>query len=161
MDKTAERTSLRFQVTVDAPRDVAFRVFVEDFDRIKPREHNLLPVAIAETVFEARAGGDVYDRGVDGSVCRWGRVLAFEPPERLVFAWDISPQWRLEPDPSHASEVEVRFVDAGAGHTAVELVHSHIDRHGSGWEGFRDGLAGDEAWPLYLRRYTDLVPTQS
>jgi len=161
MDRTAEQTSLRFDVTVDAPREVAFRVFVEDFDQIKPREHNLLDVEITETVLEPRAGGDVYDRGADGSVCRWGRVLAYEPPARLVLAWDISPRWQLETDPSRASEVEVSFVEVADGRTRVELVHSHLDRHGDGWEGFREGLSTDDAWPLYLGRYAALVPDPS
>jgi uncharacterized protein YndB with AHSA1/START domain len=161
MDKTIEQTTLRFDVTVDATREEAFRVFVEDFDRIKPREHNLLAVDILETVLEPRTGGEVYDRGVDGSVCRWARVLAYEPPSRLVLAWDISPRWELETDLARASEVEIRFVPVAPGRTRVELVHSHIDRHGDGWEGFREGLAADNAWPLYLARYADALPAAS
>jgi uncharacterized protein YndB with AHSA1/START domain len=105
MSTHAEQTSIRHSVVVEAPQERAFRVFVERFDRIKPREHNLLGVDIAESVFEPRAGGRVYDRGVDGSECQWARVLAYEPPERLVFTWDISPRWQIESDPEHASEV--------------------------------------------------------
>ena len=85
-------------------------VFTEQFDRIKPREHNMLGVDIAESVFEPRVGGSIYDRGVDGSECRWARVLAYEPPERIVFSWDIGPTWQIETDPDRTSEVEVRFV---------------------------------------------------
>ena len=89
---------MRTEIVVEAPIERAFRVFVEDFDRIKPREHNMLAVDIAETVFEPRVGGHIYDRGVDGSECRWARVLAYEPPDRIVFSWDISPHWQLETD---------------------------------------------------------------
>lgn len=71
MSTKTEGTSVRLQVVVAAPRERAFRVFTEQFDRIKPREHNLLAVPIAETVFEPCVGGHVYDRGVDGSECRW------------------------------------------------------------------------------------------
>ena len=99
---TQTDTSIRTSITVEAPIERAFAVFVEDFDRVKPREHNMLGAEIAETVFEPRAGGHVYDRGVDGSECRWARVLAYEPPHRLVFTWDISPHWRLESDPERA-----------------------------------------------------------
>src|SRR5260370_25004221 len=102
--------TVRPSVTVETPIDKAFRVFAEDFGRFKPPEHNLLGVEIAETVFEPRVGGHIYDRGVDGSACRWARVLAFDPPDRVVFSWDISPQWQIESDPDHTSEVEVRFV---------------------------------------------------
>ena len=152
-----EATSVGFEVTVDVGRAEAFRVFTEEFDAIKPREHNLLAVDIAETVLEPRAGGSVYDRGVDGSVCRWGRVLAYEPPDRLVLAWDISPQWQVQDDPARASEVEIRFVEAGPGRTRLELTHRHLDRHLDGWEQVRAGIAADAGWPLYLQRYVDLT----
>jgi uncharacterized protein YndB with AHSA1/START domain len=157
MTMQAEQTSVRHQLVVEAPRERAFRVFVERFDAIKPREHNLLAADIAETVFEPRAGGRIYDRGVDGSECAWARVLTYEPPERLVFTWDISPRWQLESDLDRASEVEVRFVAETPERTRVELEHRRLDRHGEGWEGLRMGIDGDEGWPLYLRRYAALI----
>src|SRR6266566_7842566 len=101
---------VRKQVVVNAPVEQAFTVFTERFGDFKPPEHNLLGAAIAETVFEPKVGGNVYDRGVDGSECRWARVLAYEPPNRVVFSWDISPQWQIETDLAKTSEVEVRFV---------------------------------------------------
>src|SRR5215471_11563374 len=100
MTTEAQGASVKMQVVVEAPIEQAFRVFTADFDRIKPREHNLLKVAIAQTVFEPRVGGHIYDRGVDGSECRWARVLVYEPPHRVVFSWDIGPTWQVEPDPS-------------------------------------------------------------
>ena len=89
------------------------RVFTRDFGAIKPREHNLLPVPISETVVETHVGGHIIDRGADGSECRWARVLAFEPPDRFVFSWDISPHWQVETDPDKTSEVEVTFTALG------------------------------------------------
>jgi len=157
MTTQAHGASVRTQIVVEAPIERAFRVFTEDFDRIKPREHNMLGAEIAETVFEPRAGGHIYDRGVDGSECRWARVLAYEPPGRIVFSWDISPQWRLETDLERTSEVEVRFTSEAPERTRVELEHRNLDRHGEGWEGLREGVAADQGWPLYLERYTDLV----
>jgi uncharacterized protein YndB with AHSA1/START domain len=153
----ADSTTVRASIVVDAPLERAFRVFVEDFDRIKPREHNMLAVEIAESVFEPHAGGRIFDRGVDGSECQWARVLAFEPPNRLVFSWDISPQWQIESDPEKTSEVEVRFVAETPERTRVELEHRNLDRHGPGWESERDGVAAPDGWPLYLQRYSDLV----
>ena len=157
MTTDTSATAIRTQIVVDAPHERAFQVFVEDFDRIKPREHNMLEVDIAESVFEPRAGGHVYDRGVDGSECRWARVLAYEPPDRLVFSWDISPQWQLEADLEKASEVEVRFIAETPDRTRVELEHRNLDRHGGGWDGMRDGVAGDQGWPLYLSRYAEAL----
>jgi uncharacterized protein YndB with AHSA1/START domain len=157
MSTQATDTSVRTSIVVEAPLERAFNVFVEDFDRIKPREHNMLGVDIAETVFEPRVGGSIYDRGVDGSECRWARVLAYEPPDRVVFSWDISPHWQIETDTEKTSEVEVRFVSETPDRTRVELEHRNLDRHGAGWEGAREGVAADQGWPLYLQRYADLL----
>ena len=150
-------TSVRTSIVVEAPLERAFRVFTEDFDSIKPREHNMLSVEIAETVFEAREGGRIYDRGVDGSECQWARVLAYEPPNRVVFSWDISPQWQIERDLEKTSEVEVRFVSEAPKRTRVELEHRNLDRHGEGWEPERDAVGGEGGWPLYLQRFADLL----
>jgi uncharacterized protein YndB with AHSA1/START domain len=150
MSTQAAETSVRQSIVVEAPLERAFSVFIEQFDKIKPREHNLLAV-------EPRAGGSVYDRGVDGSRCRWGRVLAYEPPSRLVFSWDINPQWQVETDPDRASEVEVRFIAEAPERTRVELEHRNLDRHGEGWEGMRAGVEAAGGWPLYLRRYAALL----
>jgi uncharacterized protein YndB with AHSA1/START domain len=157
MTTQGQATSVRSEIVVDAPIERAFAVFTEQFDRIKPREHNMLGVDIAETVFEPRVGGSIYDRGVDGSECRWARVLAYEPPDRVVFSWDIGPTWQVETDPDRASEVEVSFVAESSERTRVELEHRHIDRHGDGWEGLREGVVADQGWPLYLQRYGDLI----
>jgi uncharacterized protein YndB with AHSA1/START domain len=141
---------------VNAPIGEAFKVFTERFGDFKPREHNLLQAPIAETVFEPRVGGNIYDRAADGTECRWARILAFEPPDRVVFSWDISPRWQVETEPGHSSEVEVRFTAEGPQRTRVELEHRHLDRHGDGWESVRDGVAHDEGWSLYLGRYAAL-----
>jgi uncharacterized protein YndB with AHSA1/START domain len=153
----AEGTTVRREIVVAAPVDRAFRVFTERFDRIKPREHNMLAVPIAESVFEPHVGGRVYDRGEDGTECAWGRVLAYEPPGRIVFTWEIGPTWQLETDPDRRSEVEVRFVAEADDRTRVELEHRHLDRHGDGWEGMAMGVGADDGWPLYLARFGSAV----
>jgi uncharacterized protein YndB with AHSA1/START domain len=157
MSIQAAETSVRTSIVVDAPVERAFSVFTDDFGSFKPREHNLLGVDIAETVFEPRVGGHLYDRGVDGSECRWARVLAYEPPDRVVFSWDISPQWQLETDLEKTSEVEVRFISEAPERTRVELEHRNLDRHGEGWEGERDGIASEGGWPLYLQRFGEVL----
>jgi len=152
-----EAATVRKQVVVDAPIERAFSVFTGRFGDFKPPEHNLLGAPVAETVFEPRVGGGIVDRAEDGSECRWARILAYDPPDRVVFSWDISPQWQIETDPDNASEVEVRFVAETADRTRVELEHRHIDRHGPGWEAITGGVDGPEGWPLYLDRYAALV----
>src|SRR5690348_11451583 len=149
-------TTVHASIVVDAPLQRAFKVFTEDFGRFKPPEHNMLGVEIAETVFEGHVGGYLYDRGVDGSECRWARVLAYDPPERVVLSWDIGPTWQIETDPAKTSEFEVRFVAESPSRTRVELEHRNLERHGEGWEGVRDGVDGEQGWPLYLQRYAAL-----
>src|SRR5438034_8952845 len=145
-----DATVVSRQIVVNAPQATAFAAFTGRFGEFKPPEHNLLAAPIAETVFEPRAGGHIYDRAADGSECRWARILAYEPPDRVVFSWDISPQWQIEQNPENASEVEVRFIAESEQRTRVELEHRNIDRHGPGWESVGDGVAGDAGWPLYL-----------
>ena len=155
MSMQATGTSVRSSIVVEAPIERAFSVFTDGFGSFKPPGHNILAVEIAETVFEPRVGGHLYDRGVDGSECRWARVLAYEPPNRVVISWDISPQWQLETDREKASEVEVRFFSETPDRTRLELEHRNLERHGEGWEGVRHGVAGDEGWPLYLERFAE------
>ena len=156
MTHSATTTTVRHQILVNAPISEAFKVFTERFGDFKPREHNLLQAAIAETVFEPRVGGNIYDRAVDGSECRWARILAFEPPNRVVFTWDISPRWQIETNSDLTSEVEVRFFVETPERTRVELEHRNLDRHGYGWESVRDGVDNEAGWPLYLQRYAAL-----
>jgi uncharacterized protein YndB with AHSA1/START domain len=139
-------TSVRTQVVVNAPIERAFSTFTEDIGSWWPPDHHILQAELAEMVFEPRAGGYVYDRGVDGSECRWARVLAYEPPHRIVFSWDINLQWQIETDPERTSEVEVRFASEGPDRTRVELEHRNIERHGEGWEQMRDAVGSPDGW---------------
>ncbi|HEX5404611.1 MAG TPA: SRPBCC family protein [Pseudonocardiaceae bacterium] len=151
-----ETTVVRKQVVVNAAIAKAFEAFTLRFGDFKPPEHNLLRAPLTETVFEPRVGGHIYDRAVDGSECHWARVLAYEPPDRVVFSWDIGPRWQVETDTELTSEVEVRFIAEGADRTRVELEHRHLDRHGPGWRSVSDGIDGEQGWPLYLTRFAAL-----
>jgi uncharacterized protein YndB with AHSA1/START domain len=155
MTTRADATSVRTQIVVQAPIDRAFSVFTDDFGSFKPPEHNLLGVELAETVFEPHVGGHLYDRGVDGSECRWARVLVYEPPNRVVISWDISPDWQIEMDPARTSEVDVRFIAETPERTRVELEHRNLDRHGDGWEQAREAVDSEGGWPLYLQRFAE------
>lgn len=149
--------AVRKVIVVNAPAERAFTVFTERFGDFKPPEHNLLASPITETVFEPRVGGNIVDRAADGSECRWARVLTYDPPDGVVFSWDIGPSWQVESDPEMTSEVEVRFIPEGPRRTRVELEHRRIERHGPGWEAVREGIDGDQGWPLYLDRYAALI----
>jgi uncharacterized protein YndB with AHSA1/START domain len=159
MSTPATETSVRASIDVEAPIERAFSVFTEGIGTWLPSEYNLLDVEIAERVFEPREGGHVYDRGTDGSECRWGRVLIYEPPKRVVFSWDIGPQWEIETDHNRTSEVEVRFTSVGQDRTRVELEHRYLDRHGDGWEQIRGSLTAEGGWESCLSRFAEQVAT--
>lgn len=148
-------TSIRTTMVVEAPIETAFSVFTEGIDSWFPREYNLLGIDIAKRVFEPREGGQVYDVGTDGSECHWARVLAWDPPNRVVISWDISPQWQIEADHARTSEVEVLFTPEGDDRTRLELEHRNLERHGDGWESLRDSLGSDSGWPGCLQRFAD------
>ena len=133
---TVEPTAppVRASVVVHAPIARAFETFTAGIGGWWPEQNHILRAELAEMIFEPRVGGHIYDVGVDGSESRWARVLAYEPPDRVVFSWDISLAWELQPDPARTSEVEVRFTAEAADRTRVELTHSGIERHGEGWE---------------------------
>jgi uncharacterized protein YndB with AHSA1/START domain len=150
-------TTVRRSITVPVPADDAFKAFTERLGDFKPPEHNLLAAPIAETVLEPHVGGWILDRGTDGSECRWARILAFDPPHRLVFSWNIGPTWQIETDPDRVSEVELNFESETPQQTRVTLEHRNLDRHGPGWESVRDGVDDTQGWSLYLDRFAALV----
>jgi uncharacterized protein YndB with AHSA1/START domain len=137
---------VRTQIVVDASIERAFDVFTADMGSWWPKDHHLLEAELAEMVFEPRVGGHICDRGVDGSESRWARVLAYEPPDRVVFSWDISLQWQIETDPARTSEVEVRFIAESPTRTRVELEHRGIERHGDGWESMQAAVGSPNGW---------------
>src|SRR5687768_3629261 len=140
-------------VVVKASIEHCFEVFTARFDSWWPREHKIGKAALEKAVLEPRAGGRYYERCVDGSECDWGTVLEFSPPNRVVLAWHLDPSWSYDPNPERASRVEVTFADAGDGTTRVELVHSHIERHGTGWQKIRDSVNAADGWSEILGRF--------
>jgi uncharacterized protein YndB with AHSA1/START domain len=158
---TSTETSVQTAVTVEAPAKRAFEVFTRDMKSWWPPEHHILASQLVDTVVEPHAGGAMYDVGADGSTCRWGTVVAFEPPTLFVFQWNINLQWQVELDPAKTSEVEVRFVADGPTATRVELEHRYLERHGEGWEGMRDAVSSPGGWALGLGRLARYLATGS
>jgi uncharacterized protein YndB with AHSA1/START domain len=153
MSTQVSGTTVTETITVEAPVERAFRVFTEDMASWWPPTHHLIEAPLQGMVFEPRAGGHVYDVGVDGSECRWARVLAYEPPSRVVFTWDITTDWKIETDLARTSEIEVRFVAESPSRTRVELEHRHIDRHGDRWESMREAVGSPNGWRVGLERF--------
>lgn len=144
---------IQLTVTVAAPAERAFAVFVDDLATWWPKEYTWSQEVLETIAIEPGEGGRCFERGPHGFECDWGRVLVWEPPRRLVFSWQIGPDRVPEPNPARASEVEVRFTPAGESATRVELEHRGFGRHGEGAEPYREGMGSPEGWPLLLERY--------
>jgi uncharacterized protein YndB with AHSA1/START domain len=141
-----DATTVSTSVEIEAPIAHAFHVFTAGIGTWWDDDKHILEAPLAEMVFEPFAGGHIIDRGTDGSECRWARVLAYEPPARVCFSWDITTKWQIETDPELTSEVEVTFAEIEPGRTRVVLTHRHLDRHGEGWENMRDAVG--QGWSL-------------
>ncbi len=144
---------VRRTVIVNAPTEKAFKVYTEGFTTWWPPTHHVGKADLAEAILESREGGRWYERGVDGSECDWGRVLAFEPPGRLLLSWQIDGAWQSDPDLAHGSEVEVTFTDLGDGRTLVDLEHRSLERHGETAEAVQQGISGAGGWTMILERF--------
>jgi uncharacterized protein YndB with AHSA1/START domain len=147
--------TVRKTITVAAPQQRAFDVFTAQFGTWWPREYSIGEADMADFVIEPEVGGRWYEVGVDGKECDTGRVLAFEPPDRLVLAWHLDGNWHYDAEPAHASEVEVRFVAEDSARTRVELEHRHFERHGPGAPAVRGGV--DQGWPYCLELFAKQV----
>ena len=143
--------SVRTQVTVALPPAEAFALFTEGIGTWWPTDTYRIGESEGVAVLEPREGGRWYERAPDGVECDWGRVLAWEPPHRVLLAWQLNATWQYDAD--FVTEVEVRFTEDGAGGTRVDLEHRHIDRFGDAAEQLAAALGGDGGWPAVLARY--------
>ncbi len=146
-------------VTVSVPLEHAFRIFTDSIHTWWPAQYHIGQADMDKAILEPREGGRWYEQGVDGSQCDWGRVLAWEPPHRLVVTWQINGQWQYDPDPQHASEIEVRFTPDGPEQTTVELEHRLLDRLVDG-QAIRDALVGGGGWTAMLELFAKAAANQ-
>lgn len=150
---------VRKSIVVNASVEHAFRVFTEDFDGWWPRSHHIGKSPMKRAIIEQRTGGRCFSEQEDGTDCDWGQVLAWDPPRRLVIAWQITPQWVYEPDLAKSSEVEIRFTPQGTG-TRVDLEHRHFERHGEGGAAMRTGVDSPNGWGDLLSQFAAYVGQQ-
>lgn len=160
MTTTAPIPPITGTVRVAVPIEAAFRIFTGSFDAWWPHEYHIGRSDVAEVILEPGVGGRWYERGVDGTECDWGRVLAWEPPHRVVFTWQINGRWQFDPDPDRASEIEVRFTADGPGQTAVEVEQRHFDRLDGG-QAVHGAIRGGGGWVLLLDGFAKIVADQS
>jgi uncharacterized protein YndB with AHSA1/START domain len=140
-------------VTVPVGPEPAFDLFVGELASWWPHEYSWSQEVLEGIGIEPREGGLCSEWGPHGFRCDWGRVLAWDPPRRLLIAWQISPRREPEPNPAKASEVEIRFGGDGDGRTIVELEHRAFDRHGDDGGEYAEMLGAPQGWPYILDRF--------
>ena len=154
MTRTIAPAPVRKTVTVGITPEEAFELFTAGISRWWPRTtHTILKAPLAEVIIEPHVGGRWYQKGVDGSECDTGRVLAWEPPDRIVLGWQLNGRWEFEPDA--VSEVEVRFIAAGPGATEVRLEHRGLERFGESAAALRAGVDSPGGWPMLLAKFAE------
>ncbi len=148
---TTPETAVRHTIVVDAPQERAFAVFTEGMDTWWPRSHKIGAAALDRAVLEGREGGRWYERDVDGSECNWGKVLVWEPPSRLVLAWQITGEWAY--DAAFVTELEVTFVADGPNRTLVEVHHHGLDAYGDQAADMGREFNSPAGWPSLLAAF--------
>jgi uncharacterized protein YndB with AHSA1/START domain len=148
--QTIRPAPVRKSITVEADAARAFAVFTSRMAAWWPHKHSINASPQKDIVLEPKVGGRWYEIGEDGSTCSWGKVLAWEPPKRVLLAWQISGDWKY--DPELITEVEVTFTPIGD-QTRVDLEHRNLERYGDKAEGVRNAIDSDGGWMGILRLY--------
>jgi uncharacterized protein YndB with AHSA1/START domain len=157
MNRKNSEDAVHRSVTVRAPAERAFAVFTEGFATWWLPAYTWARDSLDSIGIEPREGGHCFEKGPFGFHLDWGRVLVWEPSQRLVFTWQIGPMRVPQPNPDRASQVEVRFLAEGPSRTRVALEHRGFSRHGEGADGYRAGMDSPQGWTLILDRYAAAV----
>ncbi|MBI3402123.1 MAG: SRPBCC domain-containing protein [Acidobacteria bacterium] len=148
---------VRKSISVKATVEHAFKVYTDGYDTWWPRSHHIGKSPMKKAIMEGKAGGRCYSEQVDGTECDWGRVLVWEPPNRIVLAWQITHEWGYKPDLAKSSEVEIRFTQEAGGMTRVDLEHRYFERHGAGGAAMKTAVDAPNGWSGLLQLYAAAV----
>ncbi len=143
--------SVKKQIVVNASAERAFQVFTAGIDRWWPREHHIGKSPLKHAVLEQKAGGRWYSVCEDGSECEIGTVLGWEPPLRLVLAWQITASWQF--DPTFVTEVEVTFSALGPNQTRVDMEHRDLERYGHAAPDLRKAIDSPGGWGKIMAEF--------
>jgi uncharacterized protein YndB with AHSA1/START domain len=152
VEQQSSGLAVRQSIVVEATRERAFTVFTEGMTSWWPLDtYSIGAGPMAAAVVEPRAGGRWYERSEDGSETEWGRVEVWEPPDRVVLVWQLSPDWSY--DPGLHTEIEVRFTAEDDARTRVDLEHRKLEAYAERAEQMRQVLGSDDGWGGLLRRF--------
>lgn len=140
-------------VTVPLPPARAFDVFTRDIGRWWKPGANIAKGDFTDIVFEPHAGGRWFERNAEGVETQWGIVLAFDPPHRLLLGWQLTAEFKFDPD--FLTEVEVSFISQGDNETLVTLEHRHLERFGDSAP--KVAASVTDGWGTMVARYADFA----
>jgi len=153
-----EKNVVRKELTIHASQKQAFQTFTKELDLWWPRSHHIGKVEMKQAVLETKEGGRWYEIGVDGSECNWGKVLIWNPPRKLVLAWQITAEWQY--DPNFLTEVEANFIEQGPNLTHFTLEHRNIDRFGEKAQQIWGAFDSDGGWTGIIREFAKVAEAQ-
>ena len=137
------------KVEVKAAPARAFELFTTRMGEWWPKGKTVAKNPHADIVVEPRSEGRWFERDADGNETNWGKVLAWEPPARLLLGWQLSSQWRYDPD--FLTEVELTFAPTGGGGTLVTLEHRNLERFGADAASHAESIG--RGWPRLLEAF--------
>ena len=145
---------VRKELVVAASADHAFEVFTTGIDRWWPRQHHIGKSPLKREVLEAGVGGRWYGLSEDGTECDVGQVLVWDPPHRLVLAWQITTEWKF--DPGFKTEVEVTFTAEGPRTTRLVLEHRDLHLYGLAEPAYRRSIDSPTGgWGFILQQFAN------
>ena len=123
------RPPVRQSVLVRSDRAHTFGAFVRTIGAWWPvQPFSAGKDRVRDITIEQRPGGRVYETWDDGTEVSWGELLAWDPPERFVMTWAMTPA---------STEVELSFAALGPALTRVTVEHR-------GWQALSEGQLGED-----------------
>lgn len=142
---------IKRELSVKTSAARAFAIFTDGIDSWWPRQHHIGTSPMKRTLIEPRVGGRWYSISEDGSECDVGRVLTWDPPNRLVLSWNITADWKF--DLSFVTEIEVRFTQTAPKETAVSFEHRLLERYGAPAPEMRERMNQPEGWHVAIDNF--------
>jgi uncharacterized protein YndB with AHSA1/START domain len=157
--KSVSIESVMKTVTVACTPAEAFRYFTADFGAWWPAATHSVVAHASEfkdepaiVILEPRVRGRIFERTHAGEEHIWGSVLAWQPPERVVFSFHPGR------DDKQAQTVEVTFCAAPEG-ARVVLTHSGWDKLGANAQQARDRY--NQGWEgVFVTAYHEYIRTR-
>ncbi|MES1973883.1 MAG: SRPBCC family protein [Pseudomonadota bacterium] len=143
-------------VTVRLSQQQAFDVFATQMGRWWKPGMTIGASLHADIVIEPEPGGRWFERDADGIETDWGKVIDWNPPQRLLLGWQLDASFTFDPD--LVTEVEIRFDGQDDGSTQVTLEHRRLERFGPSAQKVAESLRG--GWPGLMQLFADFARSQ-